>query len=450
MTSSTPTERCSSTWERRWRAADLKDCEVAVILDLSSWGQLGEMAAVIRDFKGPRLVIDHHVSQDDLGAVFLKDTGAEATGALIAAAIRALGGVFTREIATALITAIAMDTGWFRHSSTRPQTLRSVAELVEAGGDLNAIYRTLFERNTLGRLRLTGEMLTNLRTEEAGRIAYATVTRAGIERAGAIPPDTEDLIDYTVTLSGVEVGLLFIELAKGGIKLSIRSRGDLDCPAWRASSAAAATAPPRAPPCPSRWPRASRGCSTSSAAASRDTNGARPDEPPRFPPLWDGRPERLGESGTRYPRCRLLARSAPQEVATRRLPGAYAAGRADAGCAAVVLDHRGTPGRLDQVPREPVGSVWLIRQPPGTTPEVIAVTAECPHLGCAIGPSADGKSFLCPCHTSNFNLKGKPKNTIPPRPMDALEVELSTDPDPEVRVKFQRFRAQEKEKTPLV
>src|SRR5436305_2008077 len=85
---------------------------------------------------------------------------------------------------------------------------------------------TLFERNTLGRLRLMAETLSGLRTESAGRIAYATVTRSAIERTGAIPHDTEDLIDFTVSLSGVEVGLLFLELARGGIKLRLRSRGD--------------------------------------------------------------------------------------------------------------------------------------------------------------------------------------------------------------------------------
>ena len=101
-------------------------------------------------------------------------------------------------------------------------------------------------------------------------------------------------------------------------------------------------------------------------------------------------------------------------------------------------------------PREPIGSVWLIRQPKGTKPEVVAFTTECPHLGCAVNLSPNGKSFDCPCHTSKFDFTGKALNRVPPRPMDKLDVELSTDPDPEVRVKFQRFRAQEKEQIPLV
>jgi menaquinol-cytochrome c reductase iron-sulfur subunit len=100
-------------------------------------------------------------------------------------------------------------------------------------------------------------------------------------------------------------------------------------------------------------------------------------------------------------------------------------------------------------PREPLGSVWLIRQPAGTNPEVIAFTAECPHLGCAINVTADGKSFLCPCHTSAFDFEGRPQNQIPPRPMDRLDVELTSDADPKVRVKFQKFRTLAEEKIPL-
>jgi len=101
-------------------------------------------------------------------------------------------------------------------------------------------------------------------------------------------------------------------------------------------------------------------------------------------------------------------------------------------------------------PREPVGSVWLIRQPAGAKEQVVAFTTECPHLGCAVNLSADQKGFLCPCHTSSFDLGGKPTNPIPPRPMDRLQVELSDGDDPEVRVKFERFRTQSEEKIPLV
>ncbi|MDG3006542.1 DHH family phosphoesterase [Paludisphaera mucosa] len=208
----------------------LADRQVAVILDLSAWSQLGDMADFIRAFPGPRVVVDHHVSQDDLGAVFLKDTSAEAAGTLVMRAVKALGGRFTKEVATGLFTAIAMDTGWFRHPNTKPSTLLAVSELIEAGAEIDSIYRDLFERSTLGRLRLTGEFLSGLKTDLDGRVAYSTVSQADLARTGAIPSDTEDLVDYTVSLRGVEIGMLLMELPRGGgVKGSLRSRAGFDC-----------------------------------------------------------------------------------------------------------------------------------------------------------------------------------------------------------------------------
>jgi phosphoesterase RecJ-like protein len=212
----------------RVQPADLADREVAVILDLSSWNQLGDMAGFIRQFSGPRVVIDHHVSEDDLGATVFKDSTAEATGILVMQAIAALGGSYTPEVAAGLLTAIAMDTGWFRHSNTRAGTLRAVAELIDAGARADDIYRKLFDRNTLGRLKLMGATLSGMQTDLGGKIAYATISLPDLVRTGAIPPDSEDLVDYTVSMRGVEIGMLFIEQARGGVKVSFRARNGLD------------------------------------------------------------------------------------------------------------------------------------------------------------------------------------------------------------------------------
>ncbi len=102
-------------------------------------------------------------------------------------------------------------------------------------------------------------------------------------------------------------------------------------------------------------------------------------------------------------------------------------------------------------PAEPVGTVWLVRQPGDESDmKVVAFTAECPHLGCAIGLAADHRSFFCPCHQSAFQLDGRPLNAIPPRGMDTLDVEHIKSPDERISVKFERFRTQSPEKTPLV
>ena len=86
--------------------------EVVMVLDTSAWAQLGPMADVLRTTKAKKLVLDHHVSEDDLGAETFKNPWAEATGRLVAEAAEQLGVALTPAIATPLFVAIATDTGW--------------------------------------------------------------------------------------------------------------------------------------------------------------------------------------------------------------------------------------------------------------------------------------------------------------------------------------------------
>ena len=113
-------------------AADVK-CDVHIIVDTSAWSQIGPMADVIRSSRAKKINIDHHVSQDDLGAVVFKEIASESTGRLILQAIDALGVKLTPEMATPLFAAIGTDTGWFRFPSVSEATFNAAARLVAAG-----------------------------------------------------------------------------------------------------------------------------------------------------------------------------------------------------------------------------------------------------------------------------------------------------------------------------
>ena len=205
-----------------------RDADAVIVLDTGTWNQLGEFGNFLRTLPVEKLVIDHHLTQDDLGAVRLVDTTAEATGRLIFEAITALGGPIPASAAHALFVAVAMDTGWFRHSNTTPPTYALAAELVRAGARPTDAYRSLFEQNTLGRLKLMGLVLSRLLVTHGGRVAHTEIRRDDYAATGALPQDSEDLVNYTLSLAGVEVGLFFMEQPRGGVKVSFRSRERID------------------------------------------------------------------------------------------------------------------------------------------------------------------------------------------------------------------------------
>ncbi|HAN99808.1 MAG TPA: phosphoesterase [Planctomycetaceae bacterium] len=205
------------------------DPQVLIVLDTSAWAQLGPMGDVIRGTKARKLIVDHHVSEDDLGAELFKDTTAEACGVLVVEASDALGVTLDKLAATALFAAVATDTGWFRFGSTRPRTYEVAARLLRDGAEPAAIYRDLYEQDTLGRMRLRGRVLGRIETDLDGRLAWTHILASDFAETGAVPSDTEDLVNLLLAIRGTAAAVIFVEQQTGGFKLSFRSRCELDC-----------------------------------------------------------------------------------------------------------------------------------------------------------------------------------------------------------------------------
>jgi phosphoesterase RecJ-like protein len=207
----------------------LQDRQVLVILDTSAWAQLGPMSEVVKSTTAWKIVLDHHVSEDDLGATPFKDTRAEATGRLVVEAADRLNVTLTKDMASALFAAVATDTGWFRFPSTSSGTYRLAAKLLDAGANPPRIYAELYEQETLGRCRLRGVILSRLETEMDGRFVHTFVRTDDFERTGSVPQDTEDAINLSLAIAGTEFAVILVEQKSGGLKLSFRSRCRLDC-----------------------------------------------------------------------------------------------------------------------------------------------------------------------------------------------------------------------------
>ena len=197
---------------------ELVDIPVMMVLDTSAWAQLGDMGDVLKATKGVKLVMDHHVSEDDLGAELFKNTKAEATGRIVVEAAEELGVRLTPEIALPLLAAIATDTGWFRFGSTTGYTMRVAGKLLDAGADPAGLYNMLYERETIGRLRLVGHVLSAARTELDGRLIHTRVLLSDFAETGAVPSDTEDLVNMTLSVAGTEVAFILVEQQTGRLQ----------------------------------------------------------------------------------------------------------------------------------------------------------------------------------------------------------------------------------------
>jgi bifunctional oligoribonuclease and PAP phosphatase NrnA len=207
-----------------FKPAAFADRDCVIVLDTGTWNQLGDFGDWLKKSPLPRAVVDHHRTQDDLGGLQMVDITAEAAGRLAYEIIRALGAPISPSAAHHLFMAVATDTGWFRHSNTTPATFALCGEMVAAGANPTTLYEQLYDSATLARFKLTAVALSRLEVRAGGKVAFTEIALADYPATGAVPGDTEDLINYPRGVLGVEIALVFIEQVDGTTKVSFRSR----------------------------------------------------------------------------------------------------------------------------------------------------------------------------------------------------------------------------------
>ena len=172
------------------------------------------------------LNIDHHHDNTRFGTVNLVDTTASCTAEIVLEVAKRLGAEITPEIASALYVGLVTDTGKFMYENTRPATHRMAAELIEAGVDVNDIYRRLYERVPIEKLRLTARALEKIERFEQGRLAVTYLSSEDYTTTDAGEVLTEGIIDLVRALEGTAVAAVIRDKTDDGRsarKVSLRS-----------------------------------------------------------------------------------------------------------------------------------------------------------------------------------------------------------------------------------
>lgn len=207
---------------------EYQSAEVIFILDINKWERLGPMTDFVRHHSALKVCIDHHPLCGTFADVNLVCEDACASGELVLELIRATNVPLTAQIAEPLYASILTDTGAFRFPNTTEKTHLAAAQLLSTGIDSSYIYEEIYERCSHARVRLLGETLSNLEYLHSGRLAWMMITQPMIRQAGAETEEIEGFADLARGIRKVEASFLFIELPDGKVKVSLRSKGDVD------------------------------------------------------------------------------------------------------------------------------------------------------------------------------------------------------------------------------
>jgi len=197
------------------------DC--VFVTDCANHERLGTIRETVGK-RGTLINIDHHNSNTRYGDLNWVDGKCASTGEMIFRLMKQARWPITPLIADCLFTAISTDTGSFQYATTQPSTYHAAAELVNRGANLARICDEVYQSYPLSRVKLQKHMYNSFKLIEQNQIAYFWIRQADYKKAGAVPDESEGLIDHIRDIQGVKVACLFEEIDPDITRISLRSK----------------------------------------------------------------------------------------------------------------------------------------------------------------------------------------------------------------------------------
>ena len=217
-----------SVWHPRKHEEFLKQAQVIVATDIGGAIRLGKMEGPIRKAAATKVVIDHHIYENDMFDEALIMSGASSSAEIAYDLILHMGGKIDLNLAEPLYAGIVSDTGSFNYAATSPRAHRIAANLLEAGVSPQRMWRKLACESTPQKLKVLGLCLASLRHEFDGRLVWTTVDLKMLKEQEIPARDAFEVVNHFLNIKGVEVGIFFMEISSTKTKVSLRSAGRAD------------------------------------------------------------------------------------------------------------------------------------------------------------------------------------------------------------------------------
>jgi len=204
------------------------DFEVAIVLDCPTLKRIGKVRDLIP--KGKFIInIDHHVSNEKFGDVNWVEPHASSAGEMVYKLFKEMDVKLTKEIALSLYIAILTDTGSFNYDNTSSVTHEIAGELLGYGLDPASVSESVYERRSLADIKLLGMVLSGIKINSTGEVAYLEVTDKMLKTTGADLIKSEGFVNYARSIDKVKVAIIFKEdNGSGKVNVSFRSKGEVD------------------------------------------------------------------------------------------------------------------------------------------------------------------------------------------------------------------------------
>ncbi len=195
--------------------------DLFIAVDCATESRLGKYGDYLSRAKNS-ICIDHHPTNVGYGKINHIDPSAASTCSIL---LDIFGDtdLIDKDVATMLYTGLSTDTGHFMHSNTTAKVFSDAAKLCGYGIDVACINRAIYCNKPLNRLKLTSRALAGIRLFGEDKIALMKITLNDLDECACTSEDTEGLIDFAKSITGVEIAISICEQVGNIFRVSLRS-----------------------------------------------------------------------------------------------------------------------------------------------------------------------------------------------------------------------------------
>ncbi|HEY0298491.1 MAG TPA: bifunctional oligoribonuclease/PAP phosphatase NrnA [Arachidicoccus sp.] len=220
-------------YEKETGVSDKLIAEAGLIfcLDFNVLHRTKTMETSLLNASATKLLIDHHEQpQTEVFEYGISLTHKSSTCEMVYDFIVNSGNrdKINLDIAACLYTGLMTDTGSFRFPNTTASVHLAIAYFKEIGLDHSTIHQNIYDSNTENKLHLIGNSILNrMEVLYDYNTSLMVVPKSDLLKYYAKTGDTEGLVQYLLSISGMKFGALVIDRDEER-KWSFRSKGSFD------------------------------------------------------------------------------------------------------------------------------------------------------------------------------------------------------------------------------
>ena len=207
----------------------IAESELIFCLDFNALHRIGDIGILVDKSKSVKVLIDHHIDPGNFAQFVLSDTKASSASELVYEFICLLKETkhINQAAGEALYCGIITDTGSFKFPSTSARTHEIASTLISNGVDNGKVHQLVYDSSSITRIQLIGHCLNSMEVIN-NQASLFTLTYEDQDKFNVTKGDSEGIVNYGLSVKSIQVSAFMQEENQGLVKVSFRSKGDLD------------------------------------------------------------------------------------------------------------------------------------------------------------------------------------------------------------------------------